>query len=349
LFGASLSCAPESSSEPTALPSEAVSAAAVRYTYRDLGTLGGPRSEALDVNDLGAIVGWSNTSTPFHDHAVLWKDGTKKDLGTLGGRWSKANGINRDGIIVGSSETSTGAIRAVRWVNGAIRNLGALGGVESHATDINSLGWIVGWSDLKTPGQRRAFIWKNGVMTALGTLGGPTSSAHAISNGGVVVGSSRTARGQNHAFWWKDGVMHDMGNLGGEFSVALGVNTDRKIVGQIGPRPDDVGEERQWTRAFSWYRGTRTIIVDDTRAGSATDISPAGVVVGRNELTTTELEPRADAWVWEQGVLTLLPEPAPTGPNSTLSGANAINAGTHIVGYVERAELQSRAALWRRQ
>ena len=201
---------------------------------------------------------------------------------------------------------------------------------------------------------RRAFIWKNGVMTDIGTLGGPSAAAFGISNGGVVVGSSTTAAGETHAFWWKDGVMTDMGSLGGRFSEARGVNTARQIVGWIGA-PADVPccREADNTTPFLWYRGARTDLsprLNGRVVGQATDISPEGVVVGRYEGCEGECTSLVgDAWAWEQGQLTFLPEPTPTGDDETVSGANAINAGAHVVGYAETMELRRRAAMWRRR
>ena len=52
-----------------------------RWVITDLGTLGGPQSKALDINDRGQIVGWSeNTKKKDSDgdpieHAVLWAKG----------------------------------------------------------------------------------------------------------------------------------------------------------------------------------------------------------------------------------------------------------------------------------
>ena len=71
-----------------------------RYTVKDLGTLGGSRSDAQAINDSGEIVGGSETPSG-DNHAFLYSGGRMRDLGTLGGSSSYASGINNSGQIVG--------------------------------------------------------------------------------------------------------------------------------------------------------------------------------------------------------------------------------------------------------
>ncbi|TWU28367.1 SUMF1/EgtB/PvdO family nonheme iron enzyme [Bythopirellula polymerisocia] len=69
-----------------------------------LGTLGGRTSDALDVNKLGQIVGWSDTKRQGQQ-AFIYSDGTMSNLNTLvdagNATLGHANGINDDGDIVG--------------------------------------------------------------------------------------------------------------------------------------------------------------------------------------------------------------------------------------------------------
>src|SRR4051794_23858086 len=73
---------------------------------KDLGTLGGTRSEAEAINSSGLVVGnaWQNADVA--KHAFLYSTGVMQDLGTLGGDNSAAHGVNDLGQIVGSSQTT---------------------------------------------------------------------------------------------------------------------------------------------------------------------------------------------------------------------------------------------------
>ena len=141
----------------------------------DLGVLpGSESSEAFGINDLGQIVGTSNTLSG--GHAFLWQAGSGMiDLGVLPGMdISAAYAINNHGQVVGMSYPYTGlGARAFIWqAGGGMIDLGTLGGSYSEALGINDAAKIVGSSETAA-GQRHAFVWQAGSgMTDLGTLPG---------------------------------------------------------------------------------------------------------------------------------------------------------------------------------
>src|SRR6476619_3651232 len=80
----------------------------------DLGTLGGPFSRALDINDIGQVIGTTTTATG-DVHAFFWQGGILSDLGRLVGDSPGFVAINGTGQIAGSmSATPGGPLHAVR-------------------------------------------------------------------------------------------------------------------------------------------------------------------------------------------------------------------------------------------
>src|ERR1700680_5144193 len=62
-----------------------------RYTVIDLGTLGGPFSQAFGINDKSEVVGYSSLPGDRVVHAFLWRKGVMTDLGTLSGKDAGGN------------------------------------------------------------------------------------------------------------------------------------------------------------------------------------------------------------------------------------------------------------------
>jgi probable HAF family extracellular repeat protein len=82
---------------------------------QDLGDLGGGKSTAYGINNLGQIVGESyiNSTT---SHAFLWQSGHMQDLGVLpsgvgSGGWS----INNLGQVIGGTLYSDNSISMFQW------------------------------------------------------------------------------------------------------------------------------------------------------------------------------------------------------------------------------------------
>jgi len=121
---------------------------------QDLGTLGGPNSEAQWINESGLIAGSADFPRPSpgvnpHD-AVIWKNGKIKDLGTVDGdACSRAYGLNARGQVVGVSSDCRNALHAFLWKEGGpMLDLNTLippgsGWVLTNAFNINDRGEIL--------------------------------------------------------------------------------------------------------------------------------------------------------------------------------------------------------------
>ena len=128
------------------------SSAALSYSIRDLGTLGGTQSAAFDINEQGLVAGEAFTAGDATAYAVMWDEGGITNLGTLdGGAYSRAYGINSSGQVVGYSDVTYNnqqVQRAFIWDGNNISDLGTLGGRYGEAASINDSSAIVGFSEI---------------------------------------------------------------------------------------------------------------------------------------------------------------------------------------------------------
>ena len=218
----------------------------------DLGTLGGPTSEAYAIDAWGSIVGRADTAAGV-GHAFLW-DGEMHDLGTLGGSHAIAWDVNDSLQVVGSSFLAEPAEHAALWqfsypTGGgtpliSVQDLGTLGGDHSAAFAVNAGGDVVGWSQTAS-GYYRAF---------LSTAGGATE------------GRSLQALDQP---------------LDAVASKALDVNDRREIVGTVIHEPGGPGRAHHWNGLGQGVDLNERI---DDAAGwyliQANAINASGVIVG---------------------------------------------------------------------
>jgi diguanylate cyclase (GGDEF)-like protein len=126
---------------------------------RDLGTLGGRTSAALDINATGHIVGRSG-SLSGKQRAFLYVSGEMVELGSLGNADSSANAINNARVVVGRSWVAPGEHHAFLFIDGNMFDLNDLvdnlgGFTLTEATGVNDRLDIVGSGYLA--GEPRAF------------------------------------------------------------------------------------------------------------------------------------------------------------------------------------------------
>ena len=123
----------------------------------DLGSLGGSGygggNLALNINNLGQVVGNSDLPGDQANHAFLWSKGKgMQDLGTLpGDQFSVGIGINDSGKVAGISLDANFNPRAFVWQNGVMTDLNTVIPTDSRlyllvACSINAKGQIVGFA-----------------------------------------------------------------------------------------------------------------------------------------------------------------------------------------------------------
>jgi probable HAF family extracellular repeat protein len=298
------------------------------YRVTDLGTLGGDgTAQALGINEAGQVVGYA-TAVSLKYYAFLWDDGVMTDLGTLPtGSTSRAIGLNDNGQVVGFAFDGSAAggahNHAFLWENGVMTDLFPEP-AHSVANAINDAGQVVGQYNLNRP-----YIWQDGGFIELGSFGGGNSWGYAldINNAGQVVGSSPVNNGSGglaqHAFLWEDGVMIDLGALPGlPDSRAHAVNELGQVVGFSSFFDPDTTDEL--FESFLWEGGVMIDLGVPGDLNRAHDINDSGQIVGWSS---------SGAYIYEDGVVTILNTLIPAGSGVRISVATGINNAGQIVGY----------------
>ena len=189
----------------------------------DLGTLGGPTSKALDINDAGIVVGTAQDAT-LVTRSFIWSraDGMiDLGVGTVERPCSAANAINQAGVIVGEYQGLSFLInpsRAYIKKSGIITDLGELFVAEpgydgTRAFAINQHNEVVGKSN------SHAFVWRDDVITDLNDLIPPAmgwvlKTAVDINGSGFIVGEG-TVDGEKASFLLRPTDIHIVSGDGG--------------------------------------------------------------------------------------------------------------------------------------
>jgi probable HAF family extracellular repeat protein len=246
----------------------------------DLGDLGGGRSYAYGINNLGQIVGESFID-PDTSHAFLWQFGQMQGLaGLSGGVRSIAASINNLGQVVGGTLFSDDTFAAFTWTAGSgLQPLNLDGGIAFKIIDDgrmvgrkNNLPWL--WT-APGPGQ------------GLGMLTGYTcGEATGINQNGQVVG---IVQQDPYSFppcrafsWTESGGMKDLGTPGGQDSNAMAINNSGYIAGWADYNSEGFTAGCLWTPSGNALNlDTLVINHPGERIGDAIAINAGGVIVGQ--------------------------------------------------------------------
>jgi probable HAF family extracellular repeat protein len=284
----------------------AANALAASYTITDLGTPGGPRCQALAINNSGQVTG--SVDLPGGAQAYVWTPTTPN--GTTG-RMVDVGVLDGSASSVGVGINSSGELAAVLSFNGdpnthsivydgtAVHYIGPVpGGTKCDAMFINDSGHVTG--QCNSPGGIHPFLYDGNTSRDLGLLGtGDFGWGFGINNYGQVAGfGDTTVDGvDSRAFLWQPttpnsstGVMHDLGTLGGSFAAGFGLSSRGQVTG-YSTNPGDAE-----THAMVWTPTTPNGITGDmtdigTLGGTYAQgnaINAGGQVLGYSTLTPAD-------------------------------------------------------------
>lgn len=298
----------------------------------DIGTLGGPGTNAVDLNDAGQVTGHSTLPSGL-EHAFVWRSGSGMvDLGVLPGASTSAGAaINKRGVVTGTSAGSLTPPHAFRWsAAGGIEDLGAFtAGIASFssATLINDADLIAGNSDTAAM-NRAGFVWTraSGLIDISGP-GGGDAYPYAVGPKDEVAGAfAGPANGYLfHAFvWTRAGGMLDLGTAGGTESFVLAMNPRMQAAGVI-----DFGTDRQHAMAWTRAGGMRDLGTFGGLQSRAIAVDGKGRIVGSADNASGD--PRAFLWSADRGMIDLNTRLRDAPAGLVLDDALAINDQGAIV------------------
>jgi probable HAF family extracellular repeat protein len=205
----------------------------------DLGTLGGPSSGAIDLNNQSQVIGVSATAAG-ESRGFIWDPAAGlRDLGI--DAFVEVRAINAVGQVIGIREVG-GVRTGYVWQDGLLRDLDTHGRNVGDLRAINSVGQVVGATS------DGVFLWDAvGGTHDLGPGIPLASGKRAMNDLGQLAGG--VLNGTGHAAIWTPSIgTCDIGTLGGATSLAVAINAHSQVVGYSGTR---TGE----THAFLFQLG----------------------------------------------------------------------------------------------
>jgi probable HAF family extracellular repeat protein len=234
-----------------------------RGQITDLGSLGGPghQSHALDLNDAGVVLGWSDTLDGVR--RFVSQDGAL--VASPGETWA----INDRGHTVGDA----------LYADGQQIEIPDLGDQPAMGLALNHRDHVTGFAPTP-PFHQHAFFWADGQFVDLGTAGGPIAAGLDINEHDQVVGRMFTPQIFNRPFLYQGGQVIDLGSATGTPSgVATAINNRGDIVGS----DEDTARmpETGWIGRPGSLRSLKTLLVDGTCFFllEAIDINDSGHII----------------------------------------------------------------------
>ena len=164
---------------------------------QDLGTLGGTRSRAIDINASAQVIGSSQLPGDATSSFFFWSAETgMQNLAAVNGAITDVVEINDAGQIIGTYVAPSGQSHAFLYTPGSgLRDLGTLGGTTSAPTGLNNRGDVVGNSTLPD-NTTHAFLWTAAEgMEDITALSGVTDVRRLNDNLQTLSGASTTETG----------------------------------------------------------------------------------------------------------------------------------------------------------
>jgi probable HAF family extracellular repeat protein len=254
------------------------------WIIEELGTLGGPGSQAYSISADGSVViGWAFDEYE-QQSAFRWTNGNMQQLDPLYDP-SVAYGVSTDGSIVVGHTSDWHGWRACAWRNGNLEVIGAGGNIWSQAQDVSTDGNIVvGWSNHISLGygfsnpvpvrwERSSGNWRMEYIA-----GASIGEAYGVSaDGSVVVGYIRNESGHNRAFRWQNGSIQILDTLDGNESEARDISANGDFV--VGYATNTAGAWRavRWSAAgIEDLNVTYANLLNGSELNLASAISPNG-------------------------------------------------------------------------